>query len=374
MFVDGEKKEYALRSLNFAAAFVFKGTIFSDQGLKIGLYLAKDFGVLAGYQLNPPDDTEVISFQVGEGAITMANPDTEWDRVMAGFRLPSGRRTTDIDENAIGAQAEVQWERIRQLGRGGQSDVFLVRSPVRVAQRASYLQTIRTAQDQDKRADLAEAIWSYARPDSLPELGAMKLFKIRGDGGEQHALDRLKREMQVLQQNRPGLPKLLGASESERWMVTEYFPRGTVEDNISLYKGKPALALKAFLCLVNTVALLHDEDIVHRDIKPANVFVRQDDELVLGDFGIVYLPDQPVRLTHTNESVGPHDYMPPWTDVGGRLENVHTNFDVYMLGKLLWCMVSGRLLLQREWFRRPQNDVCSMFRHDPHTFMKSTPS
>jgi serine/threonine protein kinase len=200
----------------------------------------------------------------------------------------------------------------------------------------------------------------------------MKIFKIREDGGEQQALDRLTREMQILQQNRPGLPKLLDSSESERWIVTEYFPRGTVENNISLYKGKPALALKAFLSLVNTVAQLHDEDIVHRDIKPANVFVRQDDDLVLGDFGIVYLPDQPVRLTRTNESVGPHDYMPPWTDVGGRLESVHTNFDVYMLGKLLWCMVSGRLLLQREWFRRPQNDVCSIFRHDPHTHMINT--
>ena len=82
---------------------------------------------------------------------------------------------------------------------------------------------------------------------------------------------------------------------------------------------------------MNTVALLHDENVVHRDIKSANVFVRQDDELVLGDFGIVYLPDQPARLTRTNESVGPHDYMPPWTDAGGRLEKVHTNFDVYML-------------------------------------------
>lgn len=216
---------------------------------------------------------------------------------------------------------------------------------------------------------MAEAIWSYARPDSLPELGAMKIFKIREDGSEQQALDRLKREMQVLQQNRPGLPKLLDSSEPERWIVTEYFPRGTVEDNISLYKGNPALVLKAFLSLVNTVALLHDEDIVHRDIKPANVFVRQDDQLVLGDFGIVYLPDQPARLTRTNESVGPHDYMPPWAETEGRLENVHTNFDVYMLGKLLWCMVSGRLLLKREWFRQPQNDISLMFRDDPHAYM-----
>ncbi len=197
----------------------------------------------------------------------------------------------------------------------------------------------------------------------------MKIFKIREEGGEQQALERLKQEMHVLRENRPGLPKLLDANESERWIVTEYFPRGTLEDNILNYQGKPALALKALLSLVNTVALLHDEDIVHRDIKPANVFVREDDELVLGDFGIVFLPNQPARLTRTQESVGPHDYMPPWGNFGGRLENVRANFDVYMLGKLLWCMVSGRLLLQREWFREPQNDISLMFKDDPHAYM-----
>jgi serine/threonine protein kinase len=124
--------------------------------------------------------------------------------------------------------------------------------------------------------------------------------------------------------------------------------------------------------LVDTVTQLHDEGIVHRDIKPANVFVKQNDELVLGDFGIVFLPDQPARLTRTNESVGPHDYMPPWADIGGRLETIDSNFDVYMLGKLLWCMVSGRLVLRREWFRQPQNDISLIFRDDPHAYMINT--
>ncbi len=339
---------------------------FDDETLKLGLYLAQDLsGILAGSRLNPPDDTEVTWFQIGEGAVGMANPDTEWDRVMAGFRLEAPL-TADAD---FQAQGKVQWEEIKRLGGGGQSDVFLVRSPARVSERESYLQTIRTARDQDKKAEFAEAIWSYARPDSLPELGAKKIFKIRDDGGEQQALARLEQEMHVLQQNRPGLPKLLDFSEDERWIVTEYFPRGTVEDNISLYKGKPALALKAFLSLVNTVTLLHDEDIVHRDIKPANVFVRQDEELVLGDFGIVFLPDQPARLTRTNESVGPHDFMPPWADIGGRLQKVDCNFDVYSLGKLLWCMVSGRQVLRREYFRDPENDILVMFREDPHAYM-----
>src|ERR1017187_9280331 len=47
--------------------------VFED--LKNALYLAKDLGVLASYRLNPPDDNEVTYFRIGEGAITMVDPE-----------------------------------------------------------------------------------------------------------------------------------------------------------------------------------------------------------------------------------------------------------------------------------------------------------
>jgi hypothetical protein len=53
--------------------------------------------------------------------------------------------------------------------------------------------------------------------------------------------------------------------------------------------------------------------------------------------------------------------MPQWADKGDRLETVEPNFDVYMLGKLLWCMLSGRLRLPREYHTRPQYDLTKMF-------------
>jgi serine/threonine protein kinase len=142
--------------------------------------------------------------------------------------------------------------------------------------------------------------------------------------------------------------------------------KGTIDKHPSAYKGDAFRTLKAFRCLVETVASLHKDKIVHRDIKPANVFSTEDDQLVLGDFGIAYLPDQAERLTITDERVGPRDYMPQWGDLGERLEKVHTNFDVYMLGKLLWCMVSGRLKLPREYHKRPAYDVTMLFPNDPN--------
>ena len=370
MFIGEPKKKegYSFEDLDRHVSEIYPNQLFEDETLKLGLYLATDLSVLRGFGFRQPDETEIATFHIAESVTNMPNPENQWDRVMAGFK-----RFMAPDPNADQPSSEVaEWEHIKRIGGGGQSDVFLVRSPARVTQRTVCLQTIRTAFGSDREAKLAEAVWEYSRPDSLSELGAKKIFKIRPDSDEEQAVQRLKQEFQILQQSRPGLPKLLDSNEADRWIVTELFPKGTIEDNLDKYKGNLPLALRAFLSLVNIVTQLHDEDIVHRDIKPANVFVRELDDLVLGDFGIVFVPDQPVRLTRTNESVGPHEYMPPWAETGGRLNKVETNFDVYMLGKLLWCMVTGRLVLRREWFKRPENDVTIIFRHDPHAHMINT--
>jgi len=158
---------------------------------------------------------------------------------------------------------------------------------------------------------------------------------------------------------------MLDSSIDERWIVTEYYPTGTLEAHPLRYRGNAHSALVAFRSLVSTVANLHKDGIVHRDIKPANVFIDSDDQLVLGDFGIVFTPSNQDRATLTNERVGPRDFMPPWAEAG-RLEDVGPNFDVYMLGKLLWCMVTGKSRLVREYYDRAENNLTSIFKHDPN--------
>jgi serine/threonine protein kinase len=211
----------------------------------------------------------------------------------------------------------------------------------------------------------SRAVLGLAREDFPSELGALKVFKIREGGAP--AQERLKREIAVLQQQRPNLPRLLDASEANQWMVTEYFPGGTLAKSPLRYKGEPILALKAFRTLVETVATsIHKYGDVHRDIKPANVFIGTDGTLIPGDFGIVYSAGQEARPTITDERVGPWQYMPQWADLGERLEKVEPCFDVYMLGKLLWCMIAGRLRLPREYHRRPGFDLAALFANNKY--------
>ncbi len=256
------------------------------------------------------------------------------------------------------------------LGEGGQSSVFLVRAPARRAVREACVDRLAkmsggSRYDSKGAAEMAGAVWNYSRPDLPSELGALKLFKIAQEGSvlppppgskDFVAIERLRNEITALTMGLDGLPKLLDSNVEERWIVTEYFPERTLEHHPARYRGKAVPALKAFRSLVKTVATLHGYGYVHRDIKPANVFIRADDDLVLGDFGIVFVPNAPARVTLTGERVGPRDYMPPWANLGERPDNVQPRDDVYMLGKLLWSMLDGRAMLPREYHRHPDYD------------------
>jgi serine/threonine protein kinase len=212
------------------------------------------------------------------------------------------------------------WEKVtpEPLGKGGQSTVFLVRSPKRRAAREKSFKTLKDLSGQgfnDETAlKFASASLDVARGEYASELGALKMFDPRAAGpeAEQQALGRMQNEIAILKQNRPGLLKLLDSNESERWIVTEYCRQGTLERHLQEYRGNAGLALKSLLPLVQTAGELHKVPVVHRDIKPQNIFIGEQGELLLGDFGIVFLPNQAERLSFTGESVGPRDFMPPW--------------------------------------------------------------
>lgn len=257
------------------------------------------------------------------------------------------------------------WEKIRQLGSGGQSTVFLVRSPQRATERNNALAGIdRALSGPHKAQDFVRDFALCMREDLPEELGALKVFdKVRQIGAPPE--ERIRREVEILRAGHDNLPKLLEADLDAKWMVTEYFPAGTLDKCPEQFKGDALAVLKAFRPLVETVSHLHSNHIIHRDIKPANVFIGMDGKLVLGDFGIAFSHDEAhARLTVTHERVGPWDYMPQWADSGERLDDVRPSFDLYMLGKLLWCMASGKPRIPREYHRRKEYDLSKLFPDD----------
>jgi serine/threonine protein kinase len=266
------------------------------------------------------------------------------------------------------------WQKGSFLGAGGQSEVYAARHPQRVLthkQNRIDLTPTVLGNDRDRFAD---ALWSYVRPDLDSELGALKIFKMptKSSGFPVPpppwvALERLKKEIAALGEGFAGLPKLLNCDVDERWIITEYFPEGSYEKHLGRYRGKVLPALRMFRSLVKTVVELHGKGYIHRDIKPQNIFLRGD-ELVLGDLGIVFMPDNAGRVTALDERVGPRDYLPPWVHLGRRDEAPRPAIDVYMLGKFLWTMIDGRDFLPRELHNNPSYDfdLTQTFQGDPH--------
>ena len=205
-------------------------------------------------------------------------------------------------------------------------------------------------------------------PDPPESLGALKLFTLPTDNAEKEkALGRLDTEIRALKElEHSAILTLLYSNPGnpDPFIITEYHPNGTLDKWLSVYKGKTLQALEAFRPLVEAVAILHKNDIIHRDIKTENIFVAKDNRLVLGDFGIVFYRDGQ-RLTETYERVGSRDWMAPWAQTGLRVDDVRENFDVFSLGKVLWCMISGQRLLPFWYLDKPQYDLTRLYPGDP---------
>ena len=114
----------------------------------------------------------------------------------------------------------------------------------------------------------------------------------------------------------------------------------------ALLKKEGSLAPERAARVVEQVAealdAAHSAGLVHRDIKPANVLLAGD-HVYLSDFGITRA-DSGARITDTGEWMGTVDFMSPEHLRG---ERTTARSDVYAVGCLLYCCLSGRPPFQR---------------------------
>jgi serine/threonine protein kinase len=193
-------------------------------------------------------------------------------------------------------------------------------------------------------------ILSIVKKDNPLNWGALKILHKPEDARDaDRAEARMSREIKAMRDiSHPNLIRIIDADNNSKWFVMKYYPKGTLfkNNNKDIFKGDFVKALKSFRPLVEGVAKLHKQNYIHRDIKPQNIFIYYSDNLVLGDFGLAYYHEKQYdRISDSLESVGSRDWMPPW-GMGNRIEieKMKPTFDVFSLGKLLWSMVSGKIL------------------------------
>lgn len=265
-----------------------------------------------------------------------------------------------------------RWEIIRELGEGGQGKVYSV-IPKSLGKSVDW-EIIRAiekisnthASDDHRREQyqiFKKNLFKLFERENISNHKALKVLLNPNEARDAElGEERIKREIKAMAEvTHPNLLKIEDYDLDSKWFVSEYFPKGSLAKNGDIFKGNFASALKALRPLVEGVAELHKKNIVHRDIKPENVFLNSKDNLILGDFGLVFfLDDKKKRISKTLENVGSRDWMPSWAQ-GIRIEDIKPTFDVFSIGKLLWSLVSSQPKLLLWYYNRPQFNVENLF-------------
>jgi serine/threonine protein kinase len=272
---------------------------------------------------------------------------------------------------------EERWEILENLGEGGQGRVYRVLSkrsfdPLEIRKKvsesvknlgATVLTEENVATGFTKFQQAVDALAERRNPENF---GALKVLHAPTDARDpDRAKERMKDEIAAMSSvNHTALLKIIDKSGDGEWYVSRYYAAGTLTVRQHVFKGNVRRSVEALRPVIAGVAELHKRGYVHRDVKPQNIFLDAADNLVLGDFGLVYFSDaRQTRLSNTVENVGSRDWMPAWA-YGIRVEDVSYAFDVFSLGKVLWSMISGLPLLQLWYFRRNPNDLESLFPGD----------
>ncbi|HHF3062698.1 serine/threonine protein kinase [Vibrio diabolicus] len=122
------------------------------------------------------------------------------------------------------------------------------------------------------------------------------------------------------------------------YFVTPYCENGDLDDYIELTKFGNLQAIDFVSGVLNGLSHLHAERLLHRDIKPSNIYLTDDEQVVIGDFGSLKVtPEGTDEVPSSSHSIL---YRPP--------ESVSKNTysskgDIYQMGIVLYQLLGGSL-------------------------------
>ncbi len=182
-----------------------------------------------------------------------------------------------------------------------------------------------------------------ARQVSLNRIVALKMI-LAGTFASPREVQRFRAEAEAAANlDHPQIVPIFEIGEHEG---QHYFSMGFVEgrslaEKVAAGLLQPREAAELVRQVAEAVQYAHERGVVHRDLKPANVLLDDRGRARVTDFGLAKSLQADGGLTATGQVMGTPGYMPP-EQAAGKGDQVGPGADVYSLGAVLYCLLTGR--------------------------------
>lgn len=258
------------------------------------------------------DEVEALLARLGTVAGFLDSPPA----ALASALIAEARDTVTAEQYA--GRRIGPYQIVRQIGRGGMSRVFLA-----------------------ERAD-----------GHFEQQVALKLLRPGLDSELDRERFRIERQI-LASLNHPNIARLFDGGvtqDGQPYLVLEHVEGQPIDDFCKRGALDVRQRIELFLHVLDATQSAHRSLVVHRDLKPSNIFVTQDGEVKLLDFGLAKLLEPSSLsaqepMTRTGQRWMTPEYAAP-EQVRG--DPITTLTDVYQLGAVLYQLLTGELLFPRQ--------------------------
>jgi serine/threonine protein kinase len=154
--------------------------------------------------------------------------------------------------------------------------------------------------------------------------------------------NRMVREAQIIARlEHPGIVPVhdVGTLPDGRIYYAMKYVRGSRLDEYAAQGAPLRDRLRKFQAVCDAVAFAHAHGVIHRDLKPQNIMIGSFGEVLVLDWGVAAIRDNPRESVGT--VVGTQNYMSP-EQARGEVDQLDERADVYSLGAVLHSLLKDQ--------------------------------
>ncbi len=182
-----------------------------------------------------------------------------------------------------------------------------------------------------------------ARQVNLNRIVALKMI-LAGELANEAEIKRFYAEAEsAASLDHPGIVPIfeIGEHEGQHFYSMAFVPGDSLAKRVAGGPLPPTEAAQIVRKAAEAVEYAHSRGIIHRDLKPGNVLIDSTGQPRVTDFGLAKQLARGSELTGTGQILGTPSYMPP-EQAAGDPDKICRQSDVYSLGAILYCLLTGR--------------------------------